>query len=135
MMGKALPQDRAYFGSDEWVEAATRAEGLWEVIEDYAWSGGRYVTAKSGTGTRTVVIVTVLPTSVANREGGRYLVTVLSPWNCSWPIGEHGTTLHLSYLGEKFTEGKFPERTHAGELVAMGKTVCHALDRTYMRDC
>lgn len=122
----------AYFRSEQWEKDRADAETHWRAITE-SWVGfprqAFYVNAEADTGSRYAVAVTRLPGDAWEYEGGRLLVSVLSPWRTCYPVSECGD-LHPDYVAEKFLKPGQPlDKTHGGDLQALVMTINYALRR------
>ena len=87
--------------------------------------GVRVVIAQASTGSRYVVIVSDLG-PFASSLGGDRLVSVISPWQASYPLQAGGGIITMEYAGEKFGRG---HQNYWGDMWALTRTIAYALDR------
>lgn len=87
--------------------------------------GVRVVIAQSSTGSRYVVTISDLG-PFAPQLGGDRLVSVLSPWQASYPLQSGGGILTMEYAAEKFGRG---HQNYWADMWALTRTIAYALDR------
>lgn len=110
---------------DEFERAAKAAREQYQVLTEAVDLREAYVEAQAGTGSRYVVVATVLPADAREREDGRWLVSVVWPWqDCKVVDGQ----VEERYVMEHLTDGKaFDGRLHGGDMAALTLTVRRAL--------
>lgn len=113
----------------QFEDAAEAAAQAWRPTSGSANAAAVYVNAEAKTGSRYAVVVTELPPTGADKEGGQWLVTVLQPWQTSYVVS-FIEPLHLDYVLERFCRpGTRPELVHGGDARAMQATINMALGK------
>lgn len=93
------------------------------ILDPYSPILVRTVEAKSDTGSRYVVVATLLPDGAD--LGNTHLVTVLYPWQDAWTM-QRGGVVHPGYVSAHFDRSAGV--ISPGDLAALTRTIAHALD-------
>jgi hypothetical protein len=109
--------------SDQWQADVDHALEKYRELFHCLIDGYAHVVAEAGTGSRYSVIVTVLGDTSVLHEGGRYLVSVLAPWQNCWTWS--GGDMDMVYVGEHLKDPT-TKIMHGGDLAAL----THAVNRT-----
>lgn len=113
--------------SEQFRSAYHRASLQFRITRYSASEETCYVSSEAGTGSRYAVTVTKLPDDAASREGGRFLISVLAPWQTCYPIAVLDE-MHESYILEKLLRpGKDLGDVHGGDAAAIVLTVNEAI--------
>lgn len=119
-----------YVGSPAWRDDVRNAKQKYREVFHCSYDHVAHVVAQAGTGSRYSVIVSTLSETSRIHEGGRFLVTVLAPWqNCwTWTTGEMDMAYVTEHLGNPNREVH-----HGGDIVALTMTINRALYLANMR--
>lgn len=103
-------------------EDAEAAERHFEVISSVVSETGEaaVVEAQADTGSRYQVVVVRLPALAGEVLGGRWLISVIQPWQNTWTVSHRPTELAVPYLVEHLgNPHRAYDRHHGGDVRAV----------------